>query len=184
MGSQALLYPGLLEGFFPTMDPTPTTCNEDGLFQHLWLDQNNLDGKLPEELYMLTFLRSLSFGANRLQGTISSLVGQLTALEGLVIKKLENAGRIPTEMGLLTNLRALVLDNNDHQGYFPTELWQLTNLETIYLGRNPKLKGMIPYQINTTSNLRWLGIGFNGFSGELLILWYFSCCWLRFQSLN
>jgi hypothetical protein len=160
-------YPGNLKEIFPASEPTPSICRDDGLFQHLWLDKNNLEGHLPVELYMLTSLKSLSLGSNRLQGTISSLVGQLTALEGLVINRLKNAGPVPTQVGILTNLRALVLDANDHQGLIPIELWQLTNLDTLSMATNDRLRGTIPSEIGAMASLRWINLSQCDISGEL-----------------
>jgi hypothetical protein len=57
------LYTGYLDEFFPTAESsqeqqgntTTTTpnnaCHDNGLYQNLWLDQNNLMGTLPEELH-------------------------------------------------------------------------------------------------------------------------------------
>ena len=46
----------------------PNPCEEDpdahfaeGIFRHIWLHQNNLKGSIPEELYLLTSLRSINF---------------------------------------------------------------------------------------------------------------------------
>ena len=170
-GSLSIVTPSFLAGFFPEPDPIPSACGKHGLLQHLWLDQNNLDGTIPEELYLLTNLKSLSLGANQLEGTISTLVGHLTSLEGLVIKGQKNAGQIPTEIGSLTRLRALILIQNDHNGLFPTELWHLTNLETIYLGKNLHLNGAIPTDIDRMSNLKMMLVHDTHFNGELCF-----CC--------
>jgi Leucine-rich repeat (LRR) protein len=164
-GTPAHVAIGYLQDFFPSSEPTPSTCRIDGIFQHLWLDHDNLVGTLPLELYMLTFLETLSLGANHLQGTMSSLVGQLTALQGLVIRNQENAGHIPTEIGILTNLRAIGLEN-DHTGAVPTELWLLTNLESLQFSINPNLKGAISTDLGNMANLKWLGFYFCGLSGK------------------
>ncbi|CAB9518092.1 Leucine Rich Repeat [Seminavis robusta] len=149
-------YPGYLDEMFPPTEPAPTTCDEDGLYQHLWLDQNNLLGTLPIELYSLTSLQSLSVILNGLKGAVPSELGLLTSLEGLAINNIENAGTVPTEIGLLTKMRAIGLGDNNHQGSLPTEFWQLTNLETLITSRNAQLGGTIPTEITALSKLRWL----------------------------
>ncbi|CAB9512108.1 Leucine Rich Repeat [Seminavis robusta] len=161
--SALLLYPGFLTEF----ESSASTCNSDGLYQHLWLDQNNLVGSLPDELYMLTTLRSLSTGLNRLHGTIATLVGKLTKLQHLAIYNQQESGAIPSELGLLTRLRGLGLGKNDHTGMVPTEVWRLTNLETFVATENPGLKGTISTEIGHFSKLRWLLIGDMDLTGTI-----------------
>ena len=56
--------------------------DEGGKYEHIWLSQNNLEGSIPRELYLLTSLRSISILGNKLEGTLSTSIGQLRALEG------------------------------------------------------------------------------------------------------
>ncbi|CAB9509183.1 STYKc [Seminavis robusta] len=146
------LYPGLLTEF-----ETPASkCSSNGLYQHLWLDSNHLVGSLPNELYMMTSLLSMSAGLNRLRGTISTQVAQLTQLTHLSLFYLaEVVGPIPSELGLLTGLRGIGLNNNGHTGTIPSELWQLTNMETVVVMENPELHGIIPTEIGNFHKLRW-----------------------------
>ncbi|CAB9528611.1 Leucine Rich Repeat [Seminavis robusta] len=157
--------PGYLDGF---LEPPPSTpCDEDGLYQHLWLDQNNLMGFVPTEFFMLTTLKTLSMGRNQIDGTISSMIGKLTRLEGLALGQLPPKGVIPTEVGLLTNLNVLFLGRNQLQGTIPSELWKLTNLVDVVLFGNPELGGTIPTEISAFSKLRWLILDQSGFSGTI-----------------
>jgi hypothetical protein len=161
------LIPTYMDAFHPSSEPTPTICDNKGLYQHLWLDQNALEGVLPKELFLLTSLQSLSLGANQIHGTISSHVGQLTLLEGLSIADLKsNAGQIPSELGLLTNLRALSLRESDHQGSIPTELWQLTTIEYFFMGDNPKQRSIIPTEIGNMLSLKMFGVDSNDLTGK------------------
>ncbi|CAB9512862.1 Leucine Rich Repeat [Seminavis robusta] len=147
-------YPGFLAGY---MEPSPLGhCDKDGMYQHLWLDQNNLVGSLPQEFYLLTTLESFSLGFNSLQGQISTLVGELTALGGLFLST--DGGTIPTEIGSLSNLEIFNLWNCNLQGTIPTELWQLTKLDTLSISHNYELQGTIPTVIGALSALRWLVI--------------------------
>jgi hypothetical protein len=167
-GKASQFLPGYMREIHPSSQPTPTTCDKKGLYQHLWLDQNNLEGELPDELYMLTSLQTLSLGTNQLHGTIASHIGQLTLLEGLVINYLQGgAGAIPTEIGLLRDtLRALDLESNNHEGSLPSELWQLSKMEYMLVGNNQDLGGSIPSEIGTISKLRWLAMEASGFTGK------------------
>ncbi|CAB9498764.1 Leucine Rich Repeat [Seminavis robusta] len=159
------LLPGYLAGF---LEPPPTSpCDNDGLLQHLWLDQNNLEGSIPEELYLLTKLETLSMGWNQLGGTISSHIGQLRALEGLTLSQLLLTGTLPTEVGMLSNLRFFSLHANQLQGDLPTQIWQLTNLVDLILSSNSELKGTLPTDIGALSKLRMLQLERSDFSGTI-----------------
>ncbi|CAB9511120.1 Leucine Rich Repeat [Seminavis robusta] len=147
-------YPGYLAGF---LEPLPEWhCNEDGMYQHLWLDSNNLVGTLPEEFYLLTTLVSFSAAFSAMQGTISTEIGKLTALEGFVISNQKDGGVIPSEIGLLTNLAVLALRDCGFHGTIPTEIWQLTKLQHFGLNNNPRLDGTIASEIGNFHSLRWL----------------------------
>jgi hypothetical protein len=89
------IYAGYLDEMFPPTEPNATPCDENGLFNNLWLDQNNLVGSVPLELYMLTTLKTVSFGGNRLPGPISTHIGQLTSLEGWSSRLVGSTGTLP-----------------------------------------------------------------------------------------
>lgn len=187
-------YPGMLAGIFPDHpnDLPQQPCNVRGLYEHLWLDQNQLEASLPEEFFLLTHLKSLSFALNRLQGTVSTRIGQLTNLEALSIMGMaqEGGSTIPSQIGLLTQAKALVLAFNDHTGTVPSELGLLSNLEHLVFGQNSKLTGSlpalslfpdlqwiildscnitgtIPTQIGDLSSLEYVVLGGNSFSGTI-----------------
>ncbi|CAB9498138.1 Leucine Rich Repeat [Seminavis robusta] len=168
MNTLSHVYPGYLRGFFPSTEPPPKTCDDQGLYQHLWLDQNKLAGSLPTEIYLLSTLKTLSLGYNQeIRGTISSHIGQLRSLEGLHMTMLQDAGQIPSEVGLLTALRHIGLKENNHQGHIPTELWLLTNLEQLFMSDNPGLHGSIPVEIENFSNLVWLVLWDGSLTGSI-----------------
>ncbi|CAB9507786.1 Leucine Rich Repeat [Seminavis robusta] len=166
MDTISQLYPGFLRDFFST--PLPTSCDENGMYQHLWLDQNNLGGSLPLEIYMLSNLKTLSLGYNHMDGSISTLIGQLSFLEGIEMNlALKGPGSIPTEIGSATELKYISLRSNNLQGSIPSELWQLSNLDTLSLGLN-QLQGSIPAsQIARLTKLRWLNLEECGLTGSI-----------------
>ncbi|CAB9514205.1 Leucine Rich Repeat [Seminavis robusta] len=156
---------GYLDGF---LEPPPSTpCDNNGLFQHLWLDVNTLVGSLPTEVYMLTSLKTLSLDRNQLEGTISSHIGRMTNLQGLSLSGMLQTGTIPTEIGLLTNLNILFLDTNQLNGQVPTELWKLTNLVDLALSANYDLEGTLPSEISAISKLRWFLSEQSEFTGTI-----------------
>ncbi|CAB9499060.1 leucine rich repeat [Seminavis robusta] len=156
--------PSFLAGF---LEPPPLTkCDNDGRYLHLWLDQNNPDGSLPEELYMLTSLQTLSIDGRNLVGTISSLIGQLTNLNGLSYANSLMTGTIPTEVGLLSNMSILSLTSNLLDGPIPSELWSLTKMDTLSM-RGQNLQGKLPTQLGTFSKLRWMIFDGNSLTGTI-----------------
>ncbi|CAB9499058.1 LRR receptor-like serine threonine-protein kinase [Seminavis robusta] len=157
-------FPGYLTGF---LEPPPlTNCDTDGQYLHLWLDQNNLGGSLPEELYMLTSLQTLSIDTSNLVGTISSLLGQLTKLEGLSYANSLMTGTIPSEVGLLSNMNSLIFWHNQLNGLIPSELWSLTKMDTIFLG-GQNLQGKLPTELGTFSKLRWMMLDDGNLTGTI-----------------
>ncbi|CAB9510720.1 leucine rich repeat [Seminavis robusta] len=147
-------YDSYLTGY---LEPPPDSpCSNNGLYQHLWLDMNNLVGSLPEELYLLTSLETLTLAFNDLRETISTSIGQLTDLEGLILGRLQLSGTIPSEIGLMKRLYAISLLDSLLEGFIPSEIWTLTTLDTINLQNNPLLKGTIPTEVGLMSALRWL----------------------------
>lgn len=161
------LFPGYLMDF---LEPLPERfCDESGLYQHLWLDGNNLEGSLPEELYLLTSLTTLSTGFNPLKGTISPNIGALTSLVALHLGDMEHEGAIPSELGLLTNLEHFEAWGSTFKlgGTIPTEIWQLTNLSHFGLAASSQLKGTIPSEIGTFQKLTWLTMVYCSLSGTI-----------------
>ncbi|CAB9510723.1 leucine rich repeat [Seminavis robusta] len=161
------VYPGYLSEFFPPSEPPPTPCNSHGIYQNLWLDRNNLVGFIPEELYMLSSLQTLSLGWNQLDGVLSTRLGQLFDLEGLAIFGQPRVGNIPSEIGLLTKLRGLLLTNSNHQGLLPSELWQLTNIETLALMDHKQMQGTIPSEVGHFSSLKWIVVTESDINGSI-----------------
>ena len=160
-------YPGYMSTFHQGEEPLKACDLEgSGLLRHLWLDANNLVGSLPNELYQLTSLQSLSLLFNQLATPLSARVGNFAPhLEGLALQGLP-PGTIPTQIGLLTKLRAFNLYENRHSGTLPTELWQLTRLQDLIISSpNSDLRGTIPTQVGLMSQLRWFDISKNSLSG-------------------
>ncbi|CAB9516495.1 Leucine Rich Repeat [Seminavis robusta] len=165
MDLYALLYPGYLRDFFPSDEAPPTTCNDDGIYQHLWLDSNGLAGSLPDELYLLTSLKTMSFAFHQLQGSISSYIGQLSSLEGLAYSYAKD-GSIPTAIGHLESLRWLLLLFSDLTGTIPTEISQATNLEWLTLWET-SLSGTLPVELMQLSKLESLSMFDNSLQGRI-----------------
>lgn len=102
-----------------------------------------LKGSLPDSLFSLTSLVSLSANYNSFSGTIPTRISELTALDELYLYDNELSGQIPTQIGSLTGLEVLNLGQNTFSGSLPTELDNLTNLQLLAFQREKgKEKGV------------------------------------------
>ena len=93
--------------------------NEAGKVVGLSLANNNLTGKIPEELGELDDLTILDLGRNSLAGTL------------------------PGHLGALQQLRDLLLDGNAIEGLLPRDLGSMAGLRYLHVGDN-KLRGVVP----------------------------------------
>ncbi|CAB9504845.1 Leucine Rich Repeat [Seminavis robusta] len=119
-------------------------CDESGKYQYLLMAGNNLAGRVPEEIGMLSSLLIFDYFKN-------------DGLEG---------STIPTEIGLLTNLLRLSADRNFHGGKLPTEIGMMTSLIEVYLGYNP-FPSPIPSEIANIQGLQKLNLNRAGFTGTV-----------------
>jgi Leucine-rich repeat (LRR) protein len=85
----------------------------------LYLEDNQLSGKLPPKWIGLTSLEVLDVGGNRLNGTIPTIYGSLSKLRDFNIVGNQISGIIPTELMKLSNLEALMLSENRLSGTIP-----------------------------------------------------------------
>ncbi|KAJ3212741.1 hypothetical protein HDU82_007122 [Entophlyctis luteolus] len=123
-----------------------------------------LSGPIPDEIFSLTMLISLSFANNQLHGAISPQIGKLVNLKALNFECNVLSGAIPAELGSCTNLEELTLSSNKLSGTIPAELGNLTNLTYLSLADN-NLVGGIPSTIGQCGNLFYLNLSSNNLTG-------------------
>lgn len=155
------------EGLFYNVTNATAPCSKNGVYEHLWLLHNGLEGSLPEEFYLLTSLKSISLDRNQLQGSLSTHIGSLTNLEALALYTNEMTGSLPTQLGLLTNLEYFWLMANEWTGSIPTELGLLSDSLVYLLVDNCQLTGHFPSEVGELSNLQWLWLYRNHLTGTL-----------------
>jgi Leucine rich repeat len=81
---------------------------------------NNLKGKIPQELFLLSELKILYLARNKLYGTLPTEIGLLNKLEYLGLHHNQLKGTLPTSyMGKLSNLKAIYLEKNQFSGVIP-----------------------------------------------------------------
>ena len=117
--------------------------NAYGNVKELYLESNQLSGKIPAELGSLAKLELLNLYHNQLNGGIPAELGNLAELKHLNIDNNQLNGEIPAELGNLSQLESLYLADNQLTGQVPSELSNLSRLESFSLDGN-QLTGQIP----------------------------------------
>lgn len=104
-----------------------------------------LTGKLPEELFSLPNLETLSITRTKFmdKAALPSSIGNLTSLTYLQLNDINLSGSLPAELGNLSNLTRLNLGLNGLTGTVPSSYSGLVNLENFDLTYN-KLSGTLP----------------------------------------
>ncbi|KAI4323201.1 hypothetical protein L6164_022827 [Bauhinia variegata] len=110
-------------------------------------------GKIPEELWTLTYLTNLDLRQNYLTGSLPPAIGNLTLMQYLSFGINALSGELPKEVGNLTELISLSFASNRFNGSLPSELGKLVKLEQLYL-TSSGVSGPIP---STFANLKNLG---------------------------
>lgn len=155
---------GWLEGSPLTWEGT--YFDENGRLISLILNDNNLTGKIPADITLLTALEVMDLSGNNLFGNLPAGLGGMTSLINVSLNDNQLQGTIPSSVGDLSNLENLDLYNNDFLGELPATLGGLTNLRQFEL-QNNRFLGYVPAEIGTLENLEVLNLEFNDFEGEL-----------------
>jgi hypothetical protein len=103
-------------------------CTDQGFLARMELDENNVVGRLPSELGLLTNLVNLGLSINALTGPIPSEIGFLTGLIDLDFGLNALTGPIPSEIGFLRELTEVWFDTNALTGPIPSEFGYLTKM--------------------------------------------------------
>jgi hypothetical protein len=135
---------------------SPCSPENSSTYERLWITNNNLDGTIPDEIYALTSLTSISFWKNgNLTAKISPRIQHLQQLVKFNVVKTNVRGAIPSELGLLSQLK--IFYGGDHSGTLPTDIAKLESLEQFVHGRG-RLQGPIPTEFGFLTNLNMLGL--------------------------
>ena len=124
-------------------DSDDVRCSSESMAEELHLYQDNLSGRIPIEIGLLTTLTTLRLGRNQLTGSIPSELGLLNQLTALHLWANQLTGSLPSELGLLNQLNELYLSRNQLTGSLPSELGLLIQLNELSLYDND-LTGSIP----------------------------------------
>jgi Leucine-rich repeat (LRR) protein len=153
-------------------------CDDDERVIELELEDNNLQGDVPTEIYDLTELKTINLKKNKISFSFSG-IEKLTHLDTLnlsdiglnsvedlraatSLRVLHLTGNsltvIPDDVYDLINLEELYMNYNKMEGEISSKIGQLTGLVELFMFRN-KLSGNIPKEIGQLKQLRTLGLG-------------------------
>lgn len=164
-------------------------CVDDGVtVDGIVLNDNNLRGRLPWQLTLLSNLISMDFDGNRIGGPIPRRYSQLSLLETLwasgnaltgtlpndLPSRLDSidlgdnnlSGSLPSSWSEMSNITYIALIFNRLTGSLPTSWQSLTSLQTLDLEGN-SLDGLIPSGYGALTNLEFLYLEKNSFTGTL-----------------
>lgn len=148
-----------------TQDHVGEVC-EDGILRILKSNSNNLQGILPDDLFLLSSLTMLDLGQNKLAGTVPDFLGSFDELEVLNLSANTFSGTIPESLTQLSLLTDLNLSTNLFTGGIPTKVEDLQSLIRLDLSQN-FLTGTIPNIIGMLKNLQTLRLSVNELTGGL-----------------
>ncbi|KAF8659785.1 hypothetical protein HU200_058249 [Digitaria exilis] len=139
------------------------------------LEGQGLGGQIPACISNLTHLARIHLPLNQLRGPVPSELGQLRRLEYMNLSSNALSGLIPHELGFcspitlynLSSLTFLGLGNNGFVGKLPSTMGiTLPNIKTIAMSVN-KLEGEIPKSLANATNLVYIFLAKNSFSGVI-----------------
>tara|TARA_B100001250_G_scaffold21369_1_gene18108 strand:+ start:421 stop:2289 length:1869 start_codon:yes stop_codon:yes gene_type:complete len=139
---------------------------------------------IPDELFSLVNLNTISINYSNISGPIPAEIGGLLNLTRLNLSSNQFSGEIPSEIGNLTELTSLDLSLNQLSGNIPTQIYSLINLKgeienvtgpgggasILHQGLNLSnnfLTGAIQPEIGNLNNLKSLDLSFNELIGDL-----------------
>ncbi|KAF8035545.1 hypothetical protein BT93_C1545 [Corymbia citriodora subsp. variegata] len=152
--------------------------------QRLYLDNNHLEGPIPDEICNLTSLGELLLRQNRISGLIPNCIGNLNSLQKFLmssnnmtsiipatIQSIDLSwnrltGAIPSSIQELKSFSSLNLSRNSFQGSIPQSIGDLKGLDFLDLSYN-ELSGPIPNSMEGLPYLQNLNLSFNKLSGEI-----------------
>lgn len=133
----------------------------------LFLHGNKLSGSIPSSIQYLSSLHHLDLSDNHFTGSIPPALRHLTSMVYLFLAVNDfDAAPIPDFLERLSNLRDLSLKDTQRTGTIPTWIGTLNNLILLDLDRNA-LDGSIPTEIGNLANLAFLLLNRNQLTGTL-----------------
>ena len=157
------LSPCLWDGVVCSCDDNTPGADAGNGIMCLRLRGNQLQGKLPTELGLLTKMTGcmgtatnndcgLELSVNTLSGSLPTQIGRLSILSAdFLLFSNHLSGTIPSQIGMMQGLSVnLNLGHNSLEGEVPSQLGSLSNLQRdMYLVSNQGLCGRVPSSVDT-----------------------------------
>ncbi|TXG46568.1 hypothetical protein EZV62_005581 [Acer yangbiense] len=148
--------------------PDGTGQSRTGLIglKYFLLQENQLGGRIPEEIGNSKLLTLIALDGNFLTGPIPASLGNLSSLSILSVAVNQLAGQIPTNIGTLNNWTDVRLFGNKLTGLVPEELGNLSSLTVLHLAEN-NFSGHLPQEVCRGGKLVNFSASFNSFTGPV-----------------
>lgn len=131
------------------------------------LSENNLHGRLPDDLALLSSLTFFDASKNSIRGSIPTSLEEWTALRHFAVSNNPLTGTLPESFGLSwTNLEKFYVDNNSLGGHIPASLSLWTNLTHVHVHHNNFI-GTIPLFVHDWEQVKEFFFNDNMFHGKL-----------------
>ncbi|GLT53995.1 hypothetical protein SLA2020_272290 [Shorea laevis] len=134
--------------------------------QRLFLDDNKIEGVIPEDLCQLRNLGRLFLSNNKISGSIPNCIGNLNLLELLDLSFNGLNSSIPLNIWSIKNLQQLDLSSNSLSGYLSPNMRASDVIEYVDLSRN-QITGNIPSTIGGFESLSYLDLSKNSLQGNI-----------------
>jgi len=138
-------------------------CNAGGDVVKIDLSSNGLSGTPPPSIFNLRSLTELNLGKNQIAFSFDG-ISAATRLASLILSE-TNLDSI-VGIGAATSLVELHLTDNDLKGEIPEDIFTLSNLRLLYMNFN-YLEGPIPSGISALQHLEELFLFNNRLNGQL-----------------
>lgn len=148
------------------------------------LDENNLAGELPPEIYGLATLERILMEKNEVSGTLSEDISSLAALKELDLDTNSLSGTLPQSIYDMTEINKIDLDGNRLEGSLSNDVGNLLTLQVLQLEDN-NFTGEVP--ADGLLLLESLGMSMNIFlflctsgfhcisSNQFHLIYFYSC---------
>ncbi|XP_059624085.1 LRR receptor-like serine/threonine-protein kinase HSL2 [Cornus florida] len=135
--------------------------------------ENNLTGKFPQSLASL-HLQSLNINDNNLEGGIPEFVALSPKLTQLKLFNNRFSGTLPVNLGLNSELEEFDVSGNQFDGVLPPNLCHRRKLQRLVIFNN-KFSGTIPESYGDCDSMNYIRVYTNQLSGEIPVrFWNFS----------
>ncbi|XP_048443337.1 receptor-like protein EIX1 [Pyrus x bretschneideri] len=151
-------FSGTLSHFFCDRSDVPKNLHV------LHLENNLLDGEIPDCLSYWPNLTTVNLEDNNLTGKIPSSIGDLLSLRSLYLRNNSLSGELPVSLQNCEWLILLDLAGNKFAGGIP--IWFGPSLTVLSL-RSNKFHGFIPDELCSLTHLQILDLAYNNLSGTI-----------------